>query len=405
MFNSYIVSRFRNFLPLRLILLSMGLFDELITGFLVVGLPLLRDQLGLTYAQVGLLFSAGAISSMILEPIINLVSDRGSKRWWILGGLLVLACDFAQAGTIRSFGWLLFVFIVLYPAIGTAVGLSEAALIDSAPGDGMRTMTRWTLMSSIGDLLSPLVVSAFVTLSMGWTALCWLAVGLWLAVATILCLQPFPRPVSSHHNEEEAESIGILKSLRNALRDPLLLRWAILAILPTMLDEIFVGFAALYLHDVLRVSEAVIGLVIVIHMIGGFLGLILLDRLVKRIAAHRLLIGLALLTLPGMIGFLALHSIWLVACSLFVMSLGASGLYPIAQAEAYARQPGHSAMVRTVIGLGAPFEIVLPGIVGLVASRFGLLAGVGLLGLAPLLILIIVPKRRQVSIRDTGNED
>ncbi|HZU68441.1 MAG TPA: MFS transporter [Ktedonobacteraceae bacterium] len=396
MFNSHIVSRFRNLSPLRLILLSMGLFDELMTGFLIVGMPLLRDQLGLTYAQVGLLFSAGAISSMILEPIINLVSDRGSKRWWILGGLLVLACDFALAGTIRSFGWLLFVFIVLYPAIGTAVGLSEAALIDSAPGDGMRTMTRWTLMSSIGDLLSPLVVSAFVTLSMGWTGLCWLAVGLWLGVATILSLRPFPRPVSSHHNEEESESIGILKSLRKALRDPLLLRWAILAILPTMLDEIFIGFAALYMHDVLHVSEVVIGLVIVIHMIGGFLGLMILDRLVKRIAAHRLLIGLAVLTLPGMIGFLALHSIWLVACSLFVMSLGASGLYPIAQAGAYARQPGHSAMVRTVIGLGAPFEIVLPGIVGLVASRFGLLAGVGLLGLAPVLILIIVPKRQQM---------
>src|SRR5579884_3526144 len=117
MFNSHIVSRFRNLSPLRLILLSMGLFDELMTGFLIVGMPLLRDQLGLTYAQVGLLFSAGAISSMILEPIINLVSDRGSKRWWILGGLLVLACDFALAGTIRSFGWLLFVFIVLYPAM------------------------------------------------------------------------------------------------------------------------------------------------------------------------------------------------------------------------------------------------------------------------------------------------
>ncbi len=394
MFNSYLVSRLRNLSPLRLILLSMGLFDELITGFLIVGLPLLRDQLGLTYAQVGLLFSAGAVSSMILEPIINLASDRGSKRWWILGGLLLLALDFALAGNIHRFGWLLFVFMILYPAIGTAVGLSEAALIDAAPDDGTRTMTRWTLMSSIGDLLSPLVVSVFVTLSLGWTALCWLAASLWLGVAVVFWLQPFPHPTSSKSDEEGAVSIGLLKSLRKALQDPLLLRWAILTILPTMLDEIFIGFAALYLHDVLHMIEAVIGLLILLQMIGGFLGLLVIDRLVNRIAPARLLIGLALLTLVGVIGFLTLHSIWLVACSLFVISLGTCGLYPIAQAEAYARQPGRSGMVRAVIGLGSPFEVVLPGIVGLVASRFGLLAGVGLLGLAPLLILIIVPRHR-----------
>lgn len=394
MFNQHLVSRFRQLSPLRLTLLSMGLFDELITGFPIVGLPLLRDQLGLTYAQVGLLFTAGAISSMILEPIINLLSDQRSKRWWILGGLLFLAADFALAGNVHNYGWLLFVFVLLYPANGAAIDLSQAALIDSAPGESARTMTRWTLMSSIGDLLSPLIVAVFVSLSMGWTALCWLAVGLWLGVAVVIWLQPFPHPVSSHDDEEDAVSIGMLKSLRQALQDPLLLRWAILSILPTMLDEIFIGFAALYLHDVLRVSEVVIGLVLVIQTIGGFLGLIVLDRLVGRIAPHRLLIGSALLVLMGVVGFLTLHSIWLAACSLFVISLGAAGLYPVAKAEAYARQPGRSGVVRTVIGLGMPFEIALPGIVGLVASRFGVLAGVGLLGLAPLLVLIIVPRRR-----------
>lgn len=392
MLYQQLLARFRGTSLLHLILLHMGLLDELITGFVVVGLPLLRDQLGLTYAQVGLLFSAGALSAMILEPIINLMSDRGSKRWWILGGLFILAADYALAGNARSFGWLLFVFIVMYPAIGTAVGLAEAALIDAAPGDGTRTMTRWTLMSSIGDLLSPLLISAFVGLGMGWSALCWLATGLWLVAAALIWSQPFPRPTALLDSDEDSVSVGMLAGLRKALQDPLLLRWAVLSILPTMLDEVFVGFSALYLHDVLHVSEVVIGMVIVVQMIGGFLGLIVIDRLVGRIAPQRLLVWLALLTLLGVVAFLTVHSIWLAACALFVISLGASGLYPIAQAEAYARQPGRSGTVRAVIGLGMPFEVVLPGIVGLVAGRFGLLAGIGLLGLAPLLVLLVVPQ-------------
>src|SRR5438270_12489425 len=126
MLYQHLVTRFRQTSLLRLTLLHMGLLDELITGFPIVGLPLLRDQLGLTYAQVGLLFSAGALSSMIIEPIINLISDRHSKRWWILGGLLVLAACYALLGNVHSFGWLVFAFIVLYPAVGAAVELSQA---------------------------------------------------------------------------------------------------------------------------------------------------------------------------------------------------------------------------------------------------------------------------------------
>ncbi len=47
--------------------------------------------------------------------------------------------------------------------------------------------------------------------------------------------------------------------------------------------------------------------------------------------------------------------------------------------------------VRVVVGLGMPFEIMLPGIVGFIAGRFGVLAGVGFLGLAPILMLIVMP--------------
>jgi hypothetical protein len=63
----YILFNARKISPLRLTLLSTVLLDGLITGFPVVGLPLLRDQLGLSYGQIGLLFSVEALSGMILS--------------------------------------------------------------------------------------------------------------------------------------------------------------------------------------------------------------------------------------------------------------------------------------------------------------------------------------------------
>jgi predicted MFS family arabinose efflux permease len=383
---------------LRPALLSIGLLDEVISGFPVVGLPLLRDQLGLSYEQIGVLFSVSALSGMVLDPIISLLSDHGSKRWWVMGGLLGLAVAFALIGSVHNFGLLLVAFALCDPADGAAVGLSQATLIDAAPQESTRTMTRWTLLSSVGDFLSPLVVAAIAALHMGWSALCWLATALWLGAALVLWLLRFPHPrdgADNAGNAEHAARINVWASMRKALRDPVLLRWAALSIIPTMVDEVFLGFVALYLHDVLQASQETIAVIVAIQMAGALLGLFVLDRFLKRstIAPHRLLFWLAVLVLVAMIAFLSTRSIWFAALMLFVISFGAAGWYPIAQAQAYTRLPGRSGTVRAIVGLGAPFEVALPGVVGLIAGRFGVLAGVGLLGLAPVLIILLVPWR------------
>jgi fucose permease len=162
-----------------------------------------------------------------------------------------------------------------------------------------------------------------------------------------------------------------------------------------MLDEVFLTFAILNLRDVLHASELVIGLTIGIQMVATILGLVVVERLVGRAAPRRLLSCYALLTLVAVISFLSIRSTWFAPCWLFMIGFGASGLYPIAKAEAYNRQPGRSGTVRAIINLGAPFEVALPGITGLIAARFGLLTSLGFLGLAPLLILILMPRKIQ----------
>lgn len=379
---------------LRLLLINMGLLDELITGFAFVGLPLLRDQLGLTYQQIGLIFSAGAFSSILFEPPLYLLSDRRSKRWWILGGLLGLTFAFVLAGSTRSFIILLAAFALMYPANGMAVGLAQAALIDDAPGDSARLMTRWTLLSSIGDFLSPLAVTAIVAFGLGWTGLCWIAAACWLAAALLLLPQRFPRPLSFHsHNDDEAP-MGIWAGLRLALRDTVLLRWAVLSVLTTMLDEIFLTFMVLYLRDILHASQVVSGLTIGAGMVAGFLGLVLLERLLGRVAPLHLLRSASLVALLGILGLLLVRTLWFAPLALFIMSMGSACLYPIVESAAYARLPGRSGLVRSIIGIGQPFEIVLPAVVGLIAGRFGLLAALVFLGSAPILFLALAPREK-----------
>lgn len=421
-----LVSRLKSASFLRLTLINMGLLDELLTGFPTVGLPLVREQLGLSYEQIGLLFSMGAIASAVIEPPMFLLADRGSKRPWLMGGFVVLVLAFLLAGSVPAFFVLALSFALFYPAVGAAVGLSQAVLIDLTPGDSARTMTRWTLLSGVGDLLSPLAVTTILSLGLGWRGLSWIAAAIWFVAALIVSMQRFPAPLPSYSLENEkaamkktklAEELvekleepveepdkppvsepagghaSLLQNLRRGLRDTVLLRWAALSIFTCMLDEVFLTFAVLYLRDVLHAGELAIGLIIAAQMLAGLLSLFVLERLLGRVAPVRLLALAASLALLGVIGLLAIHVLWCAALSLIVISFGAACLYPIVESEAYNRQPGRSGTVRAIIQLGAPFEIVLPGIVGLLAARFGLLASLGFLGSAPLLFLLLAPRK------------
>lgn len=380
-------------LLLRWSLLSMALLDELVSGFLALGLPLVSTQLGLDYAQIGLLFTVGLFSSMLLEPIINLLSDRTSKRVLILIGLLITAIGYVFIGTTNSLPILLLIFILIFPAEGAAVGLSQAALIDMAPGQSMRTMTRWTLFSSIGDLLAPLLVPAILLLSFGWSVLGWLAAALWLSVA--LFIWPHRFSSSTTTEEEDEETPSLLTNLKTALTDPAMLRWCLLTVIPTMVDEVFLTYVIFFLRDALHAPAGLIGILITINMAAGMVGLLLLERLpiLQRIAPERLLAGLALVTLLGFVLLLVFQHIVVAAISLVIISISAVCWYPIAKGQAYARYPGRSGMVRAIIDLTAPFDVALPLLVGYVSERFGIITGITLLGTAPLLILLLLMVR------------
>ncbi|MBF6591811.1 MAG: MFS transporter, partial [Ktedonobacterales bacterium] len=223
---------------LRATLLSTALLDELALGMLVVALPLVRERLHLTYTEAGALFTVGALSSLVLEPPLNLASDRGSKRLPVLGGMFALVVGFLLAGSASGFGALALAFALIFPATGAAVGLAQAALIDASAAAATRTMARWTLLSGIGDLLAPLAVTVAASLALGWSDLCRIAALLWLIAALFTLPQRFP-PADAPTEEGEGASESLLARVRAALRHRALRWWVVVLLMANMLDEIF----------------------------------------------------------------------------------------------------------------------------------------------------------------------
>ena len=381
-------------------LLSTALLDELTFGFLVVGLPLARDRFGMSYEQVGLLFSVGAIAALVIEPGVNLASDHVSKRVPILAGMLCLVGAFTLAGLTRDYPLLLVAVALANPALGAAVGLSQAALVEQRPTLATRTLTRWTLLSSVGDLLSPLVVAATAAAGGGWMALSLIAAALWLIVALATTPLPFPPPALTPEASDDASGpfwASLRQAVGSALRDRVLLRWMGILFMATMVDEVFLGFAGLLLHDRLHASIGATSLLLALGMVGGIMGLFALERFLARHPEQRqlgvrLLPWLALLTLLGVIALLLAQTLWLAGGALFAIGLGATGWYPVARAATYDRLPGRAGLARAITGLLAPLDLALPAVVGLLAERFSLVVALGVLGLAPVGVLLLTPR-------------
>ena len=400
---------------LRATLLSTALLDELTFGFLVVGLPLARDRFGMSYEQVGLLFTIGALAALVIEPGVNIASDHVSKRVPILGGMVVLVGAFTLAGLTTNYALLLLAVALADPAIGAAVGLAQAALVEQQPALATRTLTRWTLLSSVGDLLSPLVVAATAAAGGGWMALSLIAAALWLLAAINTIPLPFPppavSPAATDDGDDDLPEQPFWASLRlaifSALCDHVLLRWMGTLLMATMVDEVFLGFAGLLLHDRLRASVGATSLLLALGMIGGMIGLFALERfLTSRPEQHRagvrLLPWLALLTLAGIVALLLAPALWLAGVALFAIGLGATSWYPVARAATYDRLPGRAGLARAITGLIMPLELALPAVVGLLAERFGLVVALGFLGLAPVGVLLLIP--RSVTKTDVSRE-
>ena len=398
------ISRLPVRLWLRGVLLSTALLDELTFGFLVVGLPLARDRFHMSYEQVGLLFTVGALAALVIEPGINLASDHISKRVPILGGMACLVFAFGLAALTTSYPLLLLAVALANPAIGAAVGLAQAALVEQRPATSTRTLARWTMLSSVGDLLSPLVVAVTAAAGGGWTALSLIGAALWLLAGCVTLPLPFPAPTSLPKGDAlDGETLatsgwaGVRLAVSSALRDTLLLRWMGVLFMATMVDEIFLGFTGLLLRDHLHATIATTSIILALGMVGGMAGLFALEWfLVRRPDLHRagvrLLPWLALLTLAGIVTLLLAPSLWLAGIGLFVIGLGATGWYPVAKAAAYDRLPGRAGLALAIIGLLMPLELILPALVGVLADRFGLIAALGFLGLAPIGVLLLAPR-------------
>ena len=250
-----------------LTLLAIEFLDEFVYGAGEAAWPLIRDDLGLSYAQIGVALAVPSLVSSVIEPFLGVLGDVWRRRVLILGGGVVFALALLLTAMSQDFAALLLAFTLMHPASGAFVSLSQATLMDTDLSRHEQNMARWTLAGSIGVVVGSLALAAVAGAGLGWRSLYLAFAGLALALVVGASRVFTPARVQPAIAEDKqgrtpigpALKQGLAGALR-ALRRGEVVRWLALLELADLMMDILLGFLALYFVDVVGVTPAQAGL-------------------------------------------------------------------------------------------------------------------------------------------------
>lgn len=386
-------STFRCLALVTYTLFAIEFLDELVYSAKEAAWPFIRNDLQLTYTQIGLLLSLPALCSNIVEPFIGILGDVWRRRALILGGGTIFAIALLFVGTSYRYLPLLLSLILLYPASGAFVTLSQATLMDLEPGRHEQNMARWTLAGSLGDVLGPLALSAAMWTGLGWRGLYLLLAGLTLLpLGTAMRVKPATEPhPNSGYALGTALKAGFANAL-NALRRGAVLRWLTLIDLSDLMADVLLGFLALYFVDIANATPAQASLAVLVRTAVGLLGDLAIVRLLEHVPGLRYVrwsVGVQMFCFAL---FLLLPGYAVKVVLLALVTLFASGWYPILQAQLYSALPGQSGTVMTIQNLFRLASGLVPLGLGWIAEQFGLNVAMWLLLIGPLALLVGLPR-------------
>ena len=379
---------------MNFIYLLIEFVDELVFGVGEVALPLMRNDIHLTYTQIGLLLSLPGIIGAVIEPFIGILGDVWKRRLLIVTGGILFTLSLFMTSVSASFLFLLASFILFFPSSGAFVSLSQANLMDSDTRRHEQNMARWTFAGSLGVLTGPLLLGLFLYFGLGWR-------GTYAALASFssLCLLAALRYLP--HDAVSAPSFPSLSVVFDGFRAAFaalqrvdVWRWLLLLEFADLMMDVLFSYLALYFVDVGGVTEARAGIAVTawlaMGLITDFLFIPYIDRqrdsinYLRTSALFECFAFAAFLLIPGFLPKLVI----VIAVNLFN-----TGWYPILQGRLYSSLPGQSASLMAIGSVTAPLAKLFPFLIGFFADRFGLQAAMWILILGPIALLIGLPRR------------
>jgi FSR family fosmidomycin resistance protein-like MFS transporter len=366
-------------------LLAIELLDELVFGAREAAWPALREELDLSYAEIGLLLSLPTYSSALLEPVFGVLGDSRWRRAVVVGGGIGTATALALVAGAPGFVVLLVAFALLFPSTGAFVSLSQATLMDLEPQRRELNMTRWSIAGGVGAVAGPVLLVLFTAVGAGWRGL--------FATFAVLALALTAVAAATHSRVRLHDQRPSLRAALAGLRRPLVARWLVVLEFADLLLDVLLGYVALYLVDEAGASAQVGSIGVAVWTGAGLVGGLGVIALLRRVDGLSYLRASAVATLVLYPAFLLVPGTSAKFVLLAIVGLATAGWYSIPKARLYDALSGQSGAAITLGSVAGLIAGTFPLAIGLVAERYGIDVALWLLVSGPLVLLIGVPRR------------
>jgi predicted MFS family arabinose efflux permease len=364
-------------------LLLVRFADEWVTFFPAGTVEPIRADLGLTYAEMGLVLASLPAGGLV-GGVFSVAADFWDRRWLAtLGALGYALCmlAFALGGSL----WVLLAAGFLWGASGDAfVHGCEVTLVDLYRDDVASALGRVNALAAAGDVLSPLTLAALAGAGLGWRSAFAAGAAAMLVYAAWLALQRFPAPAPP------AEAASPAKAILAVVRDRQILLLALVDGLYSLLDEPLLGFTIAYLERDRHVAPALASAAASAGIVGGLIGFLAVPLFTRRWSSRALLRGLstAMAFEIGTVIVAPWLPVQVLALTLF--QLTGAVFYSVLIARYLSARPGLAGTTQMVVGMVGHVGLLFPALVGAAADAFGLAAGLSLYAAVPLAILLLL---------------
>lgn len=379
------------------VMLIIEFLDEFAYSAGEAAWPLIRDDFGLTYTQVGLLITAPTLSAILIEPIIGLFADTHWRRLLIVGGGLIFGAGFITQGLAPVYAVFMFAAVMQSPSGGAFINIAQAALMDNEPDRRENNMALWTFAGSLAVVAGPLALALVISSGGSWRVLFVVSGALMMLTALWVMRLPANHALRTTNDTPPRTIRENLSGARGLLKRGEVWRWLVLLEFSDLMLDVLFTWLALYMVDVvgLTPAEATIAVSIWtgVGLLGDFLLIPILER-VQGLVYLRVSVLMELILYPA---FLLVESPALKLVLLGLIGLFNAGWYAILQGKLYdelGEQSGAVLIVGNVVAIGGAW---VPIVLGAVASAHGLNVAMWLLIAGPIALLIGLPRRKRRS--------
>lgn len=380
--------------PILLLSLGHGATHWII-GTLYILLPLIKDSLGLSYAQAGLFLSVYHASSFIANFATGLAVDVSGRRILIqVISLLVGAAAMLVFGLTSA-------YLVLCVMIGLMGAANQAwhpgALSYLADRYAQRrgyALSIHAMGANAGDALGPMIAGILLTwMTWGEAALVSGIPSVIMAIILIVALLPSENPRS---RSESAMGIReYLSGYAAMLKNRAVMGLALTAAFRTMAQVGLFAFLPLYIVDVMQKSTVYTGVALMIIQVGGLLASPIAGMWSDRIGRRPIVFGAlglssAMIVLLTFVGDAKLYVAGISLLGFFLFSIR-----PVVQSWMMDMVPPGFAGSATslMFGMQAILGALAPVVGGLIADHYGLVTVfyylAGLMLFANILVVMI----------------